>query len=110
MFGNAYSEDTSFACAPELDTLTRWVRCDQRSWTNTSVTPLVSPGTRLVASDLNTTKRPLPLIFGCELRPLPCVPSDATLTRSVRPVHSSCTNTSAVPLVSSGTRLVASES
>src|SRR5438552_1490301 len=48
----------SFAWAPAESTLTRSVVAVSRSWTNTSVTPLVSPGTRLVASLANATKRP----------------------------------------------------
>ena len=48
---------------PEL-TLTRRVVPVWRSRTNTSVPSLVSPGTRLVASDMKATKRPSAEIAG----------------------------------------------
>lgn len=78
-----------------------------RSWRKTSPTPLLSPGTRLVDNESNATKRPSTLISGCWLRLFPCVPSLATLARSVVPVWRSRTKTSGEPLVSPGTRLQA---
>src|SRR5437762_12760714 len=58
-----------------------------RSRTNTSVRPLVSPGTRLVADDSKATKRPSPLIAGYALVLFACLPALSTLTRSVVPVR-----------------------
>ena len=81
-----------------------------RSRTNTSSLPLVSPGTRLLASELKATKRPSAEIAGSKLSPLPWTPPGPRLTRWVVPVWRSRTNTSSTPLVSPGTRLVASES
>src|SRR2546430_856583 len=52
----------------------------------TSQVPLVSPGTRLVASEVKATKRPSGLIAGLEaLPPSPSFPALSTLTRSVAP-------------------------
>src|SRR5438874_272478 len=67
----------------------------RRSWTNTSFAPLVSPSTRLGATESKATNRPLALIAGFELSP----PSAwfaklSTLTRSVVRVTRSWTNTS----------------
>jgi hypothetical protein len=45
-------------CVPSERTLTRCVSLVARSWTKTSPTPFVSPGTRLVASEVKATKRP----------------------------------------------------
>src|SRR5437667_280204 len=55
------------------------------SRTNTSATLLVSPGTRLVALEVKTTKRPSPLIPTPELPAFPWFPALSTLTRSVVP-------------------------
>src|SRR5207253_196192 len=66
--------------------LNRRVSFFSRSRTKTSISPLVSPGTRLLASDSNTTKRPSPLMAGKRLAPLACPPSLATLTRPVAPL------------------------
>ena len=52
---------------PSPATLTRSVVPACRSRTNTSRTPLVSPATRLVAVEVNTTKRPSALIPGLPL-------------------------------------------
>src|SRR5437667_70704 len=79
------------------------------SRTNTSATLLVSPGTRLVALEVKTTKRPSPLIPTPELPAFPWFPALSTLTRSVVPACRSPTNTSATLLVSPGPRLVALE-
>ena len=70
------------AWAPVEETLTRSIVSVRRSYTKTSSAPLVSPATRLVAADWNATYRPSALIAGSQERPSPCVPSDATLTRS----------------------------
>jgi hypothetical protein len=70
----------------------------------------VSGPTRLVANEPNATRLPSALIDGCVLSPLPCVPSLATLARSVLPLRRSRTNTSIAPSVSPLTRFVASES
>ena len=72
-----------------------------RSCRNTSRTPLVSPATRVDASDQNATYRPLALIRGRPLAPLPWPPSLATLTRVTVPVTRSRTTTSGTPLLSS---------
>ena len=84
------------ACSPALPTLTRCVVPATRSRTKTSVVPLVSPATRLDASDSKATNWPSPLIAGpCPLL-LPAFPTDpslATLTSSVVPAVRSRTNT-----------------
>src|SRR6478609_10520582 len=74
-----------------------------------SCCPLVSPASRLVASDANATHRPSSEMDGKELGPSPCAPLSATLMRATCFVRLSRTNTSVVPLVSPGTRLLASE-
>ena len=66
----------------------------------------MSPGTRLVAVETKATKRPSALMATTPLPPFPWFPVLSTLTRSVVPVCRSWTNTSEVPLVSPGTRLV----
>jgi len=54
----------------------------RRASTETSCAKLVSGWTRLLANEPKATRLPSPLIDGCVLSPLPCVPSLATLTRS----------------------------
>jgi hypothetical protein len=51
-------------CSPPIPALARVVVAVCRSWTNTSLWPFVSPVTRLVAEDSNTTQRPSALIAG----------------------------------------------
>lgn len=93
-----------------------------RSRTNTSRQPLVSPATRLVADDSNTTYRPSSLIVAKSIpfsstsedshdAPSACSPGmpEETETRSVSPACLSNTNTSRTPFVSSATRVFASE-
>src|SRR5689334_24105573 len=46
------------ACAPAAEVLTRSVVPVTLSWTNTSLAPLVSPGTRCASADANATHRP----------------------------------------------------
>ena len=58
---------------------------------------------------MKATKRPSAESDGRTLPASPWRPPVATLTRSVRPVRRSRTNTSSAPLVSPGTRLVACE-
>ena len=83
-----------------------------RSWTKTSPKPLVSPNTRLEASDWKATKRPSALIaMGKARLPLfPWPPALETLTLVVLPVWRSWTKMSKRPLVSPATRLVAKDS
>src|SRR5262245_25495871 len=106
----AGSVPPALAWVPSLATLTRVVTPVRRSRTNTSAVPLLSPWTRLDDSDENATKRPSPLMLGPPMRsrtplaPSPCLPLEETLTRSVVPSNRSRTNTSAVRLVSLGTR------
>ena len=69
---------------PEL-TLTRRVLPVWRSWTKMSYALLVSPGTRLVATDVKATKRPSAEIAAPTLNSLPWAPPELTLTRSVVP-------------------------
>ena len=94
-------------------TLTRVVMPVQRSWTKTSTLLLVSPATRLLASEEKATTRPSALMAGLDrmpmkpLGPLPSCPRLLTLTRSVLPVRRSRTKMSAVSFVSPGTRSVA---
>ena len=47
--------EPSFACVPSEATLTRSIVFVWRSYTKMSRTPLVSPGTRLLASEANAT-------------------------------------------------------
>lgn len=54
--------------------------------TKTSPCALTSNGIRFVASDSNTTARPLPLITGVKEVAFPGAPPDATLARTVVPV------------------------
>lgn len=79
----------------------------RRSWTNTSRRPLVSPGTRLLASDQKATKRPSAEIRGAPLSSLPGLFPESTLTRLVTPAATSRTRTSPTPGRPPGTRLVA---
>src|SRR3989338_3314950 len=88
----------------------------QVSRTKMSLTPFVSPLTRLSASEPKATKRPLLLMAGLLPALLPCVPLVATETRIVEgvqpppaPAQVSRTKTSGAPFVSPATRLLASE-
>src|SRR2546428_31025 len=94
-------------CAPWESTLTRLVLPVLRSRTKTSLTVFVSPPTRLFATELNATKRPLAEIDGTKLAPFPCAPCEPTLTRVVLPALRSRTNTSLTPFVSPPTSLAA---
>src|SRR5690349_16610690 len=76
-------KDWPFACTPRLETLTRVVRWNRRSRTKTSPTPLVSPGTRSVASEEKATYRPSALNLGATLRPSARAPLLETLAISV---------------------------
>src|SRR5262249_5821515 len=117
LFPMLQSPSVHCPCVPSDATLTRVVVPEERSRTKTSGHPFVSPATRLLAKLLNVTKRPSAEIPGAvNERSLPCVPSDATLTRIVRvppgssktPLPSasrSCTKVSSLPFVSPGTRL-----
>ena len=98
------------ASVPSDATLTRSVAPVERSYTNTSDIPFVSPATKFEASELNATNRPSSLKTGCPLWLSASVPSDATLTRSVAPVERSYTNTSDIPFVSPATKFEAHES
>ena len=69
----------------------------------------MSPGTRLLAGDMNPTILPSALIPVTRLSLIACPPPSGTLTRTVRPVSRSCQKTSAWPFVSPGTRLGARE-
>jgi hypothetical protein len=57
-----------------------------------------------VAAEVKTTNWPPAARYGSSLPPLPWVPSEATLARTVVSVSRSWTNTSVLPLVSPGTR------
>jgi hypothetical protein len=79
--------------------------------------PSVPPGTRLVACDVNATKRPVALIAPSVLSLSPSAPSIATETRVVdgmQPAgalaHVSRTKMSVRPFMSPGTRFVAADS
>src|SRR5579859_323134 len=95
-------------CEPPLVTLTRVVCPAERSRTNTSKLPFVSPATK-GASDVKATNRPSPLIADSMLMPLACAPPVATLTREVCLAARSRTKMSVAPLVSSATKFAASE-
>jgi hypothetical protein len=96
-------------CSSLLFTLTRSVRPVCRSWMNESNAPFVSPATRLLAKDENTTNLPPALIDAAVEEELPCSPVEETLTRSVVPATTSRTKTSSVPFVSPATRFGALE-
>src|SRR5262249_47546209 len=68
--------------------------------TKTSLTPFVSPGTRFVAALSKMITLPSSDMAASKLLPLACAPAASTLTRSVRPVPRSRTNSSAKPFVS----------
>src|SRR5689334_1936720 len=71
---------------PVDDTLNRVVTCVTRSCRKRSARSFVSPATRFDADDVKTTYRPSALIDGSPLSSFACVPSEATLTRSIAPV------------------------
>src|SRR5439155_1887786 len=116
-------KDSSLPWVPSDATLTRSVTPVRRSWTKTSgqlgamncaPQTFESPGTRLEAKLSKATKRPSAEMAAPPEGPLPSVPSDATLTRSVTPVRRSWTKTSGQlcaehtqTFVSPGTRLEA---
>ncbi len=62
----------------DADATTVFVRLSR---TNTSETPLVSPGTRLLAKEENATHRPSAEIEGAALDELACTPVDDWLAR-----------------------------
>src|SRR5262249_13732250 len=74
---------TPFASLPALSTLTRVVVPDDRSRRKMSPAPLVSPATRLVASDRKATRRPSALIAGSKLDAFAWSAELATLARVV---------------------------
>src|SRR6266404_3935130 len=101
-------------CEPSLATDARIVEgvhpagaATQVSRTNASMGLFVPAGIKLLAADVNATKRPSALIEGLKLSPLPWVPSVATETRTVEgtqlagaPKHVSRTKTSNALFVS----------
>src|SRR5438093_13659928 len=92
-------------------TLIRVVFLAAMSRSRMSVSPAVSPGTRLLATASNAMYRPVPEMAGSELEPLPWAPFDDTLTRVVRRERRSRTKTSVTaPFVSFDTRLEALDS
>src|SRR5262249_8782151 len=97
-----------FAGPPPRATLTRMVVLLARSRRKISVAPLVSLGTRFVASDWKAMKRPSPLIAARVLLPPVAsllVVADERLTRSVVEDCRSRTKISVKPFVSPVTRL-----
>src|SRR3954454_14732241 len=92
------------ACAPVAARLARTVVPAARSRTNTSVRPLVSPGTRLAACDRKATRRPSAEIEGEKLGPEARPPLDGTLIRLVLPARTSRANTLVTRPVSPPTR------
>ncbi len=81
------------------------------SRTKTSHVPLTSPGTRFVANDSNTTKRPFGVMpRALWLGPLPWPPPEETLTRIVFPVPRSRSKMSVTVFVSPCTRSEAFDS
>src|SRR5438874_1644352 len=74
-----------------------------------SLSPFVSPATRLVANDWKATHRPVAESEGPKLEELPWTPAESTDTRTVCPVLRSCTKTSLTSFVSPATRLVAND-
>jgi hypothetical protein len=81
-------DESSFPSLPPLDTLTRSVTPVAASWTKMSAEPFASFATSVLAMESNAVTLPSPLMAGRVKRPLmssPCVPSVATLTRTVVP-------------------------
>ena len=68
-------------CVPFVATLTRTTVFVRLSRTNTSETPLVSPGTRLLANEANATHRPSADTDGAVLDELACTPVEDWLAR-----------------------------
>src|SRR5215216_6332011 len=87
----AGERDSSLPWAPLLVTEIRVVRRVHLSCRNTSVRPLVSPGTRFDASEANVTYRPSALITGWLETRLAFAPVLATETCVVRRVQRSKT-------------------
>ena len=112
---NRPSADSDGVKLPRSDGLppspapTRAVRPVWPSWTKTSEARLASPGVTLPASVAKATNRPSPEIEGAKTSPFTWAPLWPRLTRVVRPEARSRTKMSVSPLVSSRTRLVASE-
>ena len=94
------SKPRASASSPSDATLIRVVTPVQRSCTNASRALFVSPGTRLLARERKPTNRPSPLITPRNVAARASAPVEETLTRSVRPVRRSKTNTSAFPFQS----------
>src|SRR5215204_529711 len=97
------------AGTPPAPTETNWVVLVLRTRAYTSRLPLVSPATRLVASETKATTSPLPEIAGNRLCPLPPAPLELTDTRRVVPADRSRTKMSWTPLPSPLTRLEAAD-
>src|SRR2546423_1894943 len=100
------SDEELAACPPPAATLARTVDPVTRSCTNTSAASLLSPGTRLVADEVKTTKRPSALIRAFDDAPSAAPPAAAE-TSVVAPVARSRTYTSLSWLVSAGTSAAA---
>lgn len=96
--------------APSDAVLTRRMTPVSRSFTKISGRSFSSFGTRFVASDLNTTKRPSGVTEGSKLAPSAIAPRLEVLTIRVCPVVRSLIKISAKSLVSPATRFDASDS
>ena len=72
-------------CVPALSTLTITVVPSVRSRRKTSPALLVSPATRLLATEVNATKRPSSLMAASKLPLVAWASLLSTLTRSVVP-------------------------
>ena len=94
--------------APEDVTLSRSIAPVWRSYTKTSAQPLVSPGTRLVASLWKATKRPSAETEGKVENASASAPEGPDADADGGAAFRSRRKMSATPLVSPGTRLVAS--
>src|SRR5688572_13183426 len=79
--------DEPFPCIPLESTETRDVRPIWLSRTKISTTPLVSPGTRLVAMELKAIYRPSPEMDGYSEKLFACVLLEFTETRIVSPAE-----------------------
>ena len=77
--------ESSLPATPVLDTETRIVMWYPLSRRNTSLLPLLSPATRLLAAEVSATNRPSSLIPPTELLPLAGAPPSPGVTSSVRP-------------------------
>ncbi len=101
--------DAPSVCAPEGAIETRSVRPVIRSRTNTSDTPLVSSGTRLLASDAKATNRPSAERLPPEESPFAGPPSAAAETSVMCEIWSALLRSGAMLSVSTASAMTAAD-